>query len=264
MIVDLRGTRIYYRVYGSGCRTVLMFHGWAMSGASWHHLAERFSPRDWQVIAPDLRGFGQSDKPNAGYGIDDYLRDAVRLLRTLNVRRVDVIGHSFGGTGGLYLALRIPHLVHRLVLLSTIPGARNSSIDPRIRRQFARIVQLVERVPDGSLPTLLMRLWRQSFAMPPTQDAVEFQKQATETAERHAILHTLETILTTDISPWLSRHRVPTLILRGERDPLLGSGPDGLESLAGAARVVIPQAGHYPQLENLDAVWWHIDRFLAG
>ncbi|NMP23353.1 alpha/beta fold hydrolase [Sulfobacillus harzensis] len=254
--------RIHYQILGDGPKTVLFFHGWAMNGASWLPLAKRFPQNGWRLVMPDLRGFGRSDKPPQGYHIDDYMRDAVRLVRKLGTRPVDIIGHSFGGTGAIYLAARIPHLVRRLVVLDTIPGAANPLIDPGVARQFARIRALVERTRRDHLPTLLMRLWRQSFHLPPSDESLALQQEAVDMAEPHAILATLNTILTTDIGYWLSRVRVPTLVMQGAADPVLHGGPDGLDALS-AERRIIPGTGHYPHLENPDGVLAHLLPFLG-
>lgn len=234
-----------------------------MTGESWLPLARRFPRQGWRLIMPDLRGFGRSAKPPRGYHIDDYMRDAVRLLRALDIPRVDVVGHSFGGTGALYLASRIPHLVRRLVVLDTIPGAGNPAIDPRVAQQFDRIRTLVQRVSEASLSTLLMRIWRQSFVVAPSEELLAMQRQAVQQAERHAILGTLETILATDIGRWIARLKVPTLVIQGANDPVLHQGPDGLDNIPGAARVIIPRTGHYPQLEDPKSVYQVIEPFLS-
>lgn len=263
MLVNLKDINVYYRQWGSGSRAILCFHGWGMNGDSWAPLAKRFSPREWRVIMPDLRGFGRSDKPPSGYHINDYMRDAVRLIRSLNLTQVDVLGHSFGGTGALYLAARIPHLVRRLVVFDTIPGAANPAIHPRIRKQFERIQTLAQRTKDRSLPTLLTRIWRQSLTLVPPEDQVAAQAEASQAAERHAVLATLNTVLTTDIARWLNRLKVPTLVIRGEKDPLLQDSPDGLEYLPQSTRVIIPDTGHYPPIERPDLVWAHVSNFLT-
>lgn len=260
--IQLKDVSLYYDQYGNGPRTALCFHGWGMSADSWSALASFFPPDRWRLVMPDLRGFGRSDKPATGYHINDYMRDAIRLTRALGLTRIDVFGHSFGGTGALYLAARIPHLVRRLVVMDTIPGAANPQLDPNIRQQFERIYGLVQRTNERSLPTLLTRVWRQSFVRPPDNTQIDAQSQAARLSERHAILATLQTILTTDISAWLHHLTVPTLIIRGAQDPLLKSGTDGLENLLHVTRAVIPQTGHYPHLENPSATYTFMQRFL--
>ncbi len=254
---------IFLQQRGSGSETLLMFHGWGMTGESWRPLAQRLSA-DWQMLIPDLRGFGRSAKPPNGYHINNYLADAVRLAQRFHLRRITVVGHSFGGTGALYLAARLPHLVSKAVVLSTIPGAKSPAVDPRIQRHFARIQALSERAGDRQLATLLHRLWRQSLALPPSLEIEDSQRRAADGAARHAVLATLHTILSTDITPWLARIGVPTLIVRGQLDPLLGDGRDGLEAIPDAVRVTMPTAGHYPQLEDPDGLAAHMRRFLTN
>lgn len=263
MDIQLKGTRIFYEECGNGAQPLLFLHGWGMSGANWKELAHHFPPHQWRAILPDLRGFGRSDKPRAGYHIDNYMQDAIRLIRALQLGPVDVIGHSFGGTGALYLAARVPHLVKRLVVFDTIPGAKAPAIDPRIFTQFDRIRRLVNKVSDSDLPKLLNRIWHQSFVHRPAPWLDALQSQVEAHAQRHAVLQTLTTILTTDISQYLPRIKAPTLIFRGESDPLLKSSSDGLEVIPNARRVTIPYSGHYPHLENLEAVWMHLAPFLG-
>ena len=262
MQVDLQGIRIFYQEWGQGPQTVLCFHGWGMNGDSWIPVARRFPPNQWRIIMPDLRGFGRSDKPPSGYHINDYMRDTIRLVRALRLTRVDLIGHSFGGTGALYLAARIPHLVRRLVLFDTTAGAGCALVHPRIAKQFARIQALAGRVSDSALPTLLSRIWRQSLTIAPPPDQASAQTEASRQAERHAVLATLNTVLTTDISQFLTHLKVPTLLIRGQEDPLLKDSPDGLDEIPNALRVTIPGVGHYPPIENLNAVWPYIANFL--
>ncbi len=253
---------VHYQVLGSGPKTVLFFHGWAMDGNSWLPLVKQFPREGWRLVMPDLRGFGRSGKPTHGYHIDDYMRDAIRLIRELGVRQVNVVGHSFGGTGALYLAARVPHLVRRLVVLDTIPGAANPHISPLIARQFSRVRVLVQRTTSEQLATLLMRIWRQSFVKGPTDEITALQRTAVEEAQPHAILATLNTILTTDIGAWLNRVRVPTLVVQGSEDPVLHGGSDGLLNLK-AERLVVPGVGHYPQLEVPDMLFNYLLSFLG-
>lgn len=209
-------------------------------------------------------GFGQSAKPPRGYHINNYLADAVRLVQRFQLRRITVVGHSFGGTGALYLAVRLPRLVSQAIVLSTIPGADSATVDPQIKAHFARIQAMSMRLDDQQLPTLLYRLWRKSLISPPDPELDAAQREAADGASRHAVLATLRTILTTDVTPWLRRIHVPTLVVRGARDPLLGDGRDGLDPIPGAVRVWLAAAGHYPQLEAPDQLAHYIERFLTN
>ncbi len=262
MIIQLKGLPLFIRDIGHGPHPLLFFHGWAMSSDSWDALIPYFDLSRYRLLLPDVRGFGRSGKPLEGYHIDDYMRDGVRLLRKLGISKATVIGHSFGGTGALYLAARLPHLVHRVVVFDTIPGAASPSIDPRTRQQFASILELVERTTPERLNRLLMRIWRQAFAIEPSLSIRKSQQAAAELAEKHAIRATLHTILDTDITNWLPRLKPAVLIFRGDLDPMLHEDPDPLTAIPNHARHVITECGHYPHIEQPAQVWRHLGPFL--
>ncbi len=116
----VNGFRMHYVMAGSGYPLVLL-HGWPQSWYEWRHvipaLAERFT-----VIAPDLRGLGDSEKPMTGYDKRTLASDVAELLRQLGHDRVGVIGHDWGGAVAFYLAYDHRELVQRLFVLDMIPG----------------------------------------------------------------------------------------------------------------------------------------------
>lgn len=234
-----------------------------MSWQSWRHLIPFFSPEIFRLTLMDLRGFGQSDRPPAGYHIDDYMRDAVRLVRALNLGRVTVIGHSFGGTGALYLAARVRHLVDRVIALDTIPGAAAPSIARETRRHFEGLADLLARTQPGKLERVLLRVWRAAFFQSPPPEDVETARAAIRAIAPHVLRETLKTTLTTDIEPWLARIKVPTLLIKGTRDPMLHENPDPLTRIPNHRLVLIPGAGHYPMIENPGLVAHVILTFLG-
>ncbi|MBI2799754.1 MAG: alpha/beta hydrolase [Gammaproteobacteria bacterium] len=94
---------------------MVLIHGWGDTGATFHHLAQDLAPQTY-VIAPDLRGFGDSERAPHGYWFPDYLADVdAVVVNYANARPVVLVGHSMGGNvAGLYagaLADRISHLV---------------------------------------------------------------------------------------------------------------------------------------------------------
>jgi pimeloyl-ACP methyl ester carboxylesterase len=101
-------SRIYDRA-GSRARTVLCLHGLTRNNKDFEDLAQHLSPR-YRVICPDLRGRGRSDYDLRwqNYKPATYLADIARLLTSLNVRRVSVIGTSLGGILGMLLPALLP------------------------------------------------------------------------------------------------------------------------------------------------------------
>lgn len=104
-------------------RPLLMIHGsgpGVSAYANWR-LSMPVLARGRRVIAPDMVGFGFTDRPaGIGYGMDTWVRQALDLLDALDLPQVDLVGNSFGGALALALAIRAPERVRRLVLMGSV------------------------------------------------------------------------------------------------------------------------------------------------
>ena len=116
------GIRTNYHDVGSG-DPVLLIHGsgpGVSAWANWRLVMPALSERA-RVIAPDMVGFGYSERPDGFvYGMDAWVRQAVGLLDALGIERTDLVGNSFGGGLALALAIRHPGRVRRLVLMGSV------------------------------------------------------------------------------------------------------------------------------------------------
>jgi pimeloyl-ACP methyl ester carboxylesterase len=86
---------------------VVLLHGWPQHWYEWRHLIRDLAP-DHRVIAPDLRGFGWSDAPPRGYLKEEMATDLLALLDALELERVKLVGHDWGGWIGFLSCLRAP------------------------------------------------------------------------------------------------------------------------------------------------------------
>lgn len=113
------GLRTNYHDVGQGF-PVLMIHGsgpGVSAYANWRLVMPELA-KDRRVIAPDMAGFGFTDRPaGAIYTMDGWVAQAVGLIDTLDLPQVDLVGNSFGGALSLALAIRHPGRVRRLVLM---------------------------------------------------------------------------------------------------------------------------------------------------
>src|SRR6267154_2083581 len=111
----VNGFRMHYVIAGSGYPLVLI-HGWPQSWYEWRKvmpaLAERFT-----VVAPDLRGYGDSDRPIRGYDKRTMAADIADVIQALGIGPVVLIGHDRGARVAHRFALDHPSLLRRLVLL---------------------------------------------------------------------------------------------------------------------------------------------------
>lgn len=107
---------------GSGA-PVLLIHGSGPGVSAWANwrLVIPALAKDRRVIAPDMVGFGYTDRP-AGirYGMDTWVQQALDLLDALGLEQVDLVGNSFGGALAMALAIRAPQRVRRLVLMGSV------------------------------------------------------------------------------------------------------------------------------------------------
>jgi len=93
--VEAKGAALHVARVGTG-RPLLLLHGWPEFWLTWEPVMTRLADR-FQLIAPDLRGFGDSDKPAGPFGPQDHATDMVALLDALGLERVGVVGHDVGG-----------------------------------------------------------------------------------------------------------------------------------------------------------------------
>lgn len=128
------GQKLSYQRAGEGSAMVLL-HGLGSAAEDWNPQIEHFS-RKYTVIAPDLRGHGQSDKDADDFSIERIAADVHELLDSLGVIRAQVIGLSMGGAVAFQLALDRPDLVDNLLIVNSGPSAR-----PKAWRERLYIVQ---------------------------------------------------------------------------------------------------------------------------
>jgi len=111
----VNGVRLHYVEWKGGEPTLLLLHGLTANCRSFDLWAESLAPR-YRLIAPDLRGRGDSDKPKGPYGAEVHAKDMNLLLSALKIDRVVCIGESMGGNIGLKFAVNYPERIMKLVL----------------------------------------------------------------------------------------------------------------------------------------------------
>lgn len=118
---EVDGVRLYYLVAGKGDPVVLL-HGYAQTSHMWRPLIAKLADKH-TVIAPDLRGFGQSAAPADGYTKAAMARDIHALVKTLKYDRIRLVGHDIGLMVAYAYAAQYPAEVDRLVLMEAfLPG----------------------------------------------------------------------------------------------------------------------------------------------
>ena len=250
------GPRLHYAERGdSAGQAILFLHGWPDSWFSFSRLLPLL-PGRYRTLAPDQRGFGDSDRPDAGYGIDDLASDAAAFLDTPGIERAAVVGHSMGTFVARRVAEAHPARVARLVLIGSAFSPVNdvtrdvraslATLEDPVSMEFARQFQastVYARVPPDFFEGLVAesvklpaRLWRAVF----------------------------DGILAFDDADRLGGIAAPTLILWGERDALFPrEDQHRLAAVIPRARLKIyADTGHCPNWERPEQVVADLDVFM--
>jgi pimeloyl-ACP methyl ester carboxylesterase len=119
MRVDVAGVGIEYEVTGRG-RPVVLLHGFPDTGRLWRHQVPALTEAGFRVVAPDLRGYGRSDKPASvdAYSFLMLVGDVVAVLDDAGIDKTHVVGHDWGAALAWVLASMAPERVDHLVVLS--------------------------------------------------------------------------------------------------------------------------------------------------
>ena len=255
--VAVDGLRVATYVAGSG-EPLMLLHGLGGSKISWLPLIPMLA-EGHRVVAPDLPGHGESDKPRGVDFSPRYYARVVRLLMDeLGMERAVLVGNSMGGRVALELALRSSRRVRAMALLDpAVPGLRW-----RYVMGFTRIVP----TEFGRVSLPLRRRWtemavRRLFANPgrlPPQAvraaADEFIRIYDDPAARLAFFASLRQIVMERPGPFFAsmrRVRQPTLVVFGDRDRLVPArlGTALAQSLPNAELHFLHDVGHVPQFE---------------
>src|SRR5262250_3161447 len=110
---DLKAVKIHYLKAGSGKNTLILIHGFGDTSHMWIPLFDEFG-RDYTIIAPDMRGLGESSRPAAGYDKKTIAVDIHELVKSLGYTKIDLVGHDIGLMVAYAYAAQYPNEVGRL------------------------------------------------------------------------------------------------------------------------------------------------------
>ncbi len=228
---------------------LLLIHGFPFNSSMWELQVEDLGELA-RVIAPDLRGFGRTDATPAPYSVGLFAEDCANLLAYLGIDGPIVVGGlSMGGYIALEFYRRYPKRVAGLILAATRAGA--DSAEGKAGRDKAAETarsQGAAATASGMLPKLLAP---QNYDDQP--DVVEFVQEMMESASVEGIVGALMAMKERpDSTPTLPEIEVPTLIIHGAKDQLipLSEAEAMHQAISGAELVIVPDAGHLPNLEQ--------------
>ncbi len=258
----VHGHRRAFVLTGSG-PALLLLHGLGCDHTTWSSAIPRLSRR-FTVIAPDLLGHGQSDKPRGDYSLGGYANGMRDLLALLDIDRVTVVGHSFGGGVAMQFAYQFPQYTDRLMLVA--PGGLGREVNPLLRALTlpgAGAVLAVAASRPLRAAARLVGTRAHGWGLPGLADAtgaLGVLDGLGDPRQRDAFLHVLRAVVdwrgqvvTMNDRAYLASG-MPTCVLWGERDTVFPArhAAAAADMLTGARIVMVPRAGHFPHVEFPD------------
>jgi pimeloyl-ACP methyl ester carboxylesterase len=258
--LTLHGNRIAYRQAGSGPAVVLI-HGITSSSATWERVMP-YLARHFTVIAPDLVGHGESDKPRGDYSLGAHASTIRDLMLVLGHERASIVGHSLGGGIAMQFGYQFPERCDRLALIDS--GGLGRDVNVLLRAatlpgaEFVLPLLAATRLLDaGRLAGGLLG----SVGLHARTDIEEIARghaTLSDAEARAAFVHTLRSVVEpggqrVDASNrlYLSAH-IPFLLVWGERDSIIpiAHGRAAHDQIPGSRLEVFASSGHFPQLDE--------------
>ncbi|MDE2312517.1 MAG: alpha/beta hydrolase [Patescibacteria group bacterium] len=225
----------YVEAPGGGGQTMLFLHGWRSNKQVWAKVINSIEDTECRILALDLPGFGGSQAPKEPWSVGDYAGLVAEFVEKLQLSRVVVVGHSFGGRVGIKLAANFPQLVSRLVLVDSA-GFADAVTKKKIYAALAKVVRPIFQ------PRVMQPLRRKIYQSLGAEDYVATPQ----------LRQTFVNVVREDLAEDIARIRVPTLLVWGRHDretpPRFGERM--FAAIPNAQLVILEHAGHFSFIDQ--------------
>jgi haloacetate dehalogenase len=272
-------------VHGGSGPPVLLLHGFPQTHAMWHRVAPELA-RGHTVVAPDLRGYGDSSRPpegddHGGYSFRSMAADQVAVMRSLGHERFAVVGHDRGARVAHRMTLDHPEVVTRLAVLDIVPTLHvYEHVDKALATAyyhwffFIQPAPIPERLIDGDPIGYLHALlgaWGSGLSVFAPEALAEYERCFADAATRHAMLEDYRAGASIDLEHDRAdvdrKVEVPTLVVWGAQG-VVGRRPesplDVWRERATDVRGTAVDAGHFLIEERPAEMLDLLEGFLGG
>ena len=218
-------------------KTLVFLHGWGVDSQLWFKILPELINKNYSLYFLDLPGFGQSQVPNTTYSVDDYKKIVYEFVKKLELKNINLIGHSFGGRVAIKIAADNPDFLQKVVLVDSAGIYHHSQV---------KILKLL-------IASIIRPLFQFSFMQ-------SFRRkiyQITDSEEYLAIpalSKTFSHIVSEDLTSYLSQIKLPTLIIWGDKDDNGASTINDAQlmkkSIKNSKLEILKEAGHFSFLDQ--------------
>ena len=242
------GIQVEYLDKGEG-ETILLLHGLGSTKADWDFQIDSFS-KHYRVIAPDLRGHGNSSKPKkrSEYGISLCAEDNILLLQELKIDLFTVVGFSMGGAVAFEMALKYPELISSLIVVNTSPDFNNlGEMGEKMIKDRTKILDrlgiepLAKQVAESLFPTNEQLKLRDSF----------YERLKSNPVESY--FYSFITLMEWGIGEKIKSIKTPSLVIASDQDYTpVSLKKDYSEKMGNAKVEVIDHSRHGVTMDQPD------------
>lgn len=275
--LETNGIQLHYVTQGEG-PLMLFLHGFPEFWYSWRHQIREFS-KDYKVVAVDLRGYNDSDKPKekSAYALSELIKDVEGVIRALGYEQCILVGHDWGGAISWSLAYAYPDMLSKLIVLN-LPHPAKFAAGLRTTQQlfkswYIALFQL-SKLPEILLSAshyAAIRAVFQGQAVNPDafteKDLDAFVAAAAKPGALTSMLNYYRNLFQPDsllLQTW-DVLKIPTLMIWGEEDVALGKELTyGTEEFVSDFRIrYLSQCSHWVQQDQPQIVNQYIREFLS-
>jgi len=228
--VNINGLKTNYLTFGKGIPFIIL-HGWNSGSDRWIKEAEIISKKGYRVIVPDLPGFGDSDKLDKPWRVNDYLKWLEDFTEELEIQDFCLLGYSFGGAIAAKLAIKYPQRVQKLFLVASAV-MRKKTTQKNISARVAKIVRILSFLP-------FYPFFRKTF--------YKFIIRKSDYIYTEGVMReTYLNVIDDDVSYKLAFIKVPTVVIWGDKDQsiLVENAYVINEKIKNSKLIIIPGADH--------------------
>jgi pimeloyl-ACP methyl ester carboxylesterase len=253
----VNGVRLHYQEAGDEqAPPIILIHGFISSNLVWSHVLRPLAQRGFRVIAPDLPGYGYSEKPaDFEYTINQQALSVIGLMDRLGIRKAVIAGASYGGAVAATMALDYPERVDKLILVGAVTN-------DEVKKNILMRVTVLPLIGDIATPLFLGSRWilrkrmedmYRRLQRPVNEKMVASRHHLLETANAHrAMIRTARRWSANRIGREASLIRQPTMLVWGDRDDHipLDDAFRLRDVMPKAKLIVFRNCGHLPPAES--------------
>ena len=205
-IIKIQDLPVFYLDEGKG-KIILILHGWGSKSENWRKVQRHLVDAGFRVVVPDLPGFGKTPEPSEVWTISDYSQFVNEFTQKLNINKLTLAGHSFGGRISIDYAVRYSQQLEKLILISAAGVIRHKKVKTNLFLVTAKAGNAIFSMPILRYMKPIIR--QVIYKLTGSSD----YKKASEKMQK-----IMKRILEENLRVFLPKVTQPTLILWGGKD----------------------------------------------